>query len=108
MGTGAGQGFRHGDSGSAARFFYCPKASKRDRGDGNEHPTVKPTDLMRYLCRLVTPPGGIVLDPFCGSGSTGKAAVAEGFSFVGIELSEEYVEIARRRVPSLAGLFAAA
>lgn len=84
--------------GSAARFYYCAKASKRDRGDGNNHPTVKPTDLMRYLCRLVTPPGGTVLDPFTGSGSTGKAAVLEGFSFIGIEREAEYVEIARARI----------
>lgn len=87
-----------GSSGSAARFFYCAKASKADRGDGNHHPTVKPTDLMRYLCRLVTPPGGVVLDPFMGSGSTGKAAVAEGFRFIGIEREAEYLEIARRRI----------
>ena len=64
----------------------------------NNHPTVKPTDLMRYLCRLVTPPGGIVLDPFMGSGSTGKAAIAEGFRFIGIEREAEYVEIARARI----------
>ena len=87
-----------GDSGSAARFFYCAKASKADRGDDNNHPTVKPTDLMRYLCRLVTPPGGIVLDPFAGSGSTGKAAALEGFRFIGIEREAEYVEIARARI----------
>ena len=116
-------------SGSAARFFYCAKASKRDRDEGlegfevkrggsetfspkqrdgngadrqpfhaNIHPTVKPTDLMRYLCRLVTPPGGVVLDPFMGSGSTGKAAMLEGFQFVGCELSPEYLEIARARI----------
>ena len=119
--------------GSAARFFYCAKASKRDRDEGlderpdaarrmfasggrtmkegewvetnsepqarkNSHPTVKPTDLMRYLCRLVTPPGGVVLDPFTGSGSTGKAAVLEGFRFIGIEREAEYVEIARARI----------
>lgn len=116
--------------GEAARFFYCPKASKADRDEGcegldefacgmmeddnydiktgsgnsrntrrrNHHPTVKPTDLMRYLCRLVTPPGGVVLDPFMGSGSTGKAAVLEGFRFIGIDLSAEYVEIARARI----------
>jgi len=119
--------------GDAARFFYCPKASKADRDEGcegmeekenasknygtkaanltrkdggenvvlprrNNHPTVKPTDLMRYLCRLVTPPGGIVLDPFTGSGSTGKAAVLEGFSFIGIEREAEYVEMARARI----------
>ena len=64
----------------------------------NIHSTVKPTDLMRYLCRLVTPPGGTVLDPFMGSGSTGKAATLEGFSFVGIELEQEYIDIARARI----------
>ena len=117
-------------AGSAARFFYCAKASKADREAGlreaglreaerhaysdfagtpehgpkenvrarNHHPTVKPTALMRYLCRLVTPPGGVVLDPFTGSGSTGKAAVMEGFDFVGIEREAEYVEIARARI----------
>jgi site-specific DNA-methyltransferase (adenine-specific) len=114
-----------GDSGSAARFFYCAKASKRDRDEGlegfalqaaggmegrrdgsigsvtmsrNVHPTVKPTDLMRYLCRLVTPPGGVVLDPFMGSGSTGKAAILEGFRFIGIEREADYVKIARARI----------
>lgn len=86
------------DSGSAARFFYCAKASKADRGADNVHPTVKPTELMRYLCRLVTPPGGVVLDPFMGSGSTGKAAVLEGFRFIGIEREVEYLEIARGRM----------
>ena len=89
---------RASDSGSAARFFYCPKASKRERGEGNIHPTVKPTELMRYLCRLVTPFGGVVLDPFMGSGSTGKAAALEGFRFIGIEREAEYLEIARQRV----------
>ena len=84
--------------GSAARFFYCAKASKKDRGEDNKHPTVKPTDLMRYLCRLVTPPDGIVLDPFMGSGSTGKAAMLEGFRFVGIELESESFEIASSRI----------
>lgn len=88
-------------SGSAARFFYCAKTSKKDRGDGNNHPTVKPTDLMRYLCRLVTPPGGTVLDPFMGSGSTGKAAVLEGFNFVGIDLDPAYVEIAKARIEAV-------
>lgn len=84
--------------GDAARFFYCAKASKRDRDEGNIHPTVKPTDLMRYLCRLVTPPGGVVLDPFMGSGSTGKAALREGFRFIGIERDPDYIEIARARI----------
>lgn len=87
-----------GDSGSASRFFYCAKASKADRGEGNTHPTVKPTDLMRYLCRLVTPPGGTVLDPFMGSGSTGKAAALEGFAFIGIEREAEYMAIAEARL----------
>jgi site-specific DNA-methyltransferase (adenine-specific) len=115
-----------GDKGSAARFFYCAKSSKRDRDEGleglplhdvyseaaatpmrdqreqakraNHHPTVKPTDLMRYLCRLVTPPNGVVLDPFMGSGSTGKAAMIEGFRFIGIERELEYVEIAKARI----------
>ena len=115
------------NGGSAARFFYCAKANKKDRNQGldgfeekrpdersvtgmgtfeekgvakqaNHHPTVKPTDLMRYLCRLVTPPNGTVLDPFLGSGSTGKAAVAEGFSFIGVEQSEEYLTIAKARI----------
>jgi site-specific DNA-methyltransferase (adenine-specific) len=88
----------YGDSGSAARFFYCAKASKADRDEGNNHPTVKPTALMRYLCRLVTPPGGTVLDPFMGSGSTGKAAMLEGFKFIGIERDPEYVKIAEARI----------
>jgi len=119
----------------AARFFYCAKASKRDRDEGcegleevksgmsngaqihgegydkgqgiglnrvikrkNTHPTVKPTSLMQYLCRLVTPPKGIILDPFMGSGSTGKSATLEGFNFVGIEIDEEYLKIARARI----------
>lgn len=108
-GGGAGMGFHggdgeasiergYGDTGSAARFFYCAKASKKDRGEGNAHPTVKPTDLMAYLCRLVTPPGGVVLDPFMGSGSTGKAAMLEWLQFIGIERDPGYFEIARSRI----------
>jgi DNA modification methylase/transcriptional regulator with XRE-family HTH domain len=93
----------YGDSGSAARFFYCAKTSKKDRGDDNKHPTVKPTDLMRYLCRLVTPPGGLILDPFMGSGSTGKAAMLEGFRFIGIEQEAEYLEIAEARIAHVVG-----
>lgn len=85
----------------AARFFYCAKASKTDRGAENAHPTVKPTDLMRYLCRLVTPPGGVVLDPFMGSGSTGKAARLEGFQFIGIEREAEYLAIAKARIQAV-------
>lgn len=119
----------YGDSGSAARFFYCAKASKRDRDEGlsdfvekeegikntngrgfsesdpmkkilqrNNHPTVKNVELMRYLCKLITPLNGTVLDPFMGSGSTGKGAILEGFSFIGIELDKEYLEIAQARI----------
>ncbi len=91
-------GLDHGDSGSAARFFYCAKTSRRERGDGNTHPTVKPQALMRYLVRLVTPPGGLVLDPFLGSGSTALAAIAEGFRVLGIEQDVGYLRIARRRL----------
>lgn len=80
-----------------ARYFYCAKASKKDRGEGNNHPTVKPTELMRYLCRLVTPPGGLVLDPFAGSGSTGKASKQEGFQFLGYELEPDYCLLANAR-----------
>lgn len=124
----------YGDNGSAARFFYCAKASRTDRDEGcdhlpartgaeaverdddtaglqspragagrtadtvrNFHPTVKPTDLMRYLARLVTPPDGLVLDPFMGSGSTGKGALLEGFRFVGIDLDPAHVAIAEAR-----------
>lgn len=98
----------HNDAGgSAGRFFYTSKASNKDRNEGlinseNNHPTVKPTDLMRYLCRLVTPPGGIVLDPFMGSGTTGKGALLEGFNFIGIELDPHYCEIAEQRLKSVA------
>jgi len=83
--------------GGASRFFYVAKASKSERGEGNAHPTVKPIKLMRYLCRLITPPGGTVLDPFTGSGSTGVGAAAEGFDFIGIEREAEYVAIASAR-----------
>ena len=123
---------RGAESGSAARFFYCAKASRSEREAGceglemkynvgtmsgdadgslltgsgnprdtsarNHHPTVKPIALMRYLCRLVTPPGGIVLDPFTGSGTTGCAAMLEGFRFIGMEQSPEYAEIATKRI----------
>ena len=85
----------------SSRFFYCAKASKKDRNEGlekNNHPTVKPTDLMRYLIRLVTPKNGIVLDCFMGSGSTGKACAYEGFNFVGIDLDKDYCEIAKARI----------
>ncbi len=86
-----------GDEGSAARFFYTAKADAEDRM-GSRHPTVKPIDLMRWLARLVTPPGGLVLDPFAGSGTTGVAAIAEGMRAVLIEREAEYVADIRRRV----------
>jgi len=92
----------YNDKGSAARFFYCAKASKKDRDENNHHPTVKPTALMRYLCKLITPPDGTVLDPYMGSGSTGKAAILEGFSFVGCELDEDYFKIAQSRIEGVA------
>jgi DNA modification methylase len=126
----AGPVYDDGLNTSAARFFYCAKASKRDRNEGldgfeakrdhdgrkdggvggdnprnrtnnaklNHHPTVKPTTLMQYLVRLVTPPNGIVLDPFMGSGSTGKACAYEDFDFIGIDQSAEYVAIAQARI----------
>lgn len=91
-----------GDSGGASRFFYVAKSSRSERTAkgkiDNRHPTVKPIRLMRYLCRLVTPPGGIVLDPFCGSGSTCIAAIRERFHYVGIEQEVEIAEIARKRL----------
>jgi len=91
--------------GGASRFFYQAKASKSERSAGltqneNFHPTVKPVDLMRYLCRLITPPNGTVLDPFMGSGSTGIGAILEGFDFIGIEMDEEYLKIAETRIKS--------
>jgi len=86
----------------SSRFFYCAKASKQEKHLGldelNIHPTVKPVDLMKYLCRLITPPNGIVLDPFMGSGTTGIAATQEGFNFIGIEMNDEYIQIANHRI----------
>ena len=88
---------RDAGSGTAARFFYSAKASKADRM-GFKHPTVKPVKLMRWLCRLVTPPGGVVLDPFAGTGTTGQAACNEGFGAVLIEREYEYVVNIRQRL----------
>jgi site-specific DNA-methyltransferase (adenine-specific) len=88
----------HDDNGgSAARFFYTAKATRAER-QGVTHPTVKPLDLMAYLCRLVTPPGGTVLDPFMGSGTTIKAALSEGFNAIGIERDPAYFEMAQHRM----------
>lgn len=89
------------DKGGASRFFYCAKAQKKEKNlglDKNNHPTVKPVNLMRYLCRLITPPNGTVLDPFMGSGTTGIGAMLEGFDFIGIEMEEEYLKIAEARI----------
>jgi hypothetical protein len=95
-------GAEYADSGGASRFFYCAKSSSKERNAGleekNGHPTVKPIALMRWLVRLVTPPGGIVLDPFTGSGTTGLACHFEGLRFLGIEQDAEYAEIARARL----------
>jgi site-specific DNA-methyltransferase (adenine-specific) len=87
----------HDDSGSAARFFYCAKASRAERA-GSKHPTVKPQKLMRHLVRLIVPPGGSVLDCFAGSGSTGQAALAEGMRPVLIERERRYVRDIERRL----------
>ena len=89
-----------GDTGGASRFFYTAKASSGERhyAGKNSHPTVKPVDLMRWLCRLVTPPGGLIVDPFMGSGSTGVAAMSEGFRFLGIEQDAQWCDVARSRI----------
>ena len=92
------QDMSYNDSGSAARFFYCPKASKKEKGKENVHPTVKPIELMKYLVKLVAPKGALVLDPFMGSGTTGVAAVEIGRRFIGIEKEPEYFKIAEDRI----------
>ena len=84
--------------GSAARFFYCAKASKSEKGKDNPHPTVKPLELMKYLIKMVAPKGALVLDPFMGSGSTGVAAVQIGRNFLGVEKEEEYFNYAKKRI----------
>ena len=89
------------DKGSASRYFYCPKVSKKERGENNKHPTVKPQELMKYLIRMVTPKGGTVLDPFMGSGSTGMAAKDLEFNFIGIEMDEEYFKICQERIEEI-------
>lgn len=126
--TGKPAGMEYGDNGSASRFFYCAKASKKERNIGLEelekknvshdgrkaysesphqrheniqancHPTVKPIKLMKYLCKLITPKNGIILDPFMGSGTTGIAAILENFDFIGIEKEKEYYYIAEKRI----------
>ena len=88
----------YSDKGGASRFFYCPKTSKKEKGDENNHPTVKPLKLMEYLIKLVTPKGGVVMDCFMGSGSTGVAARNLGFKFIGIEREQEYMDIAKQRI----------
>jgi len=96
--TGLPAGVEYGDKGSAARFFYCAKASKAERGNKNNHPTVKPIKLMEYLVRLVTPKEGIVLEPFAGSGTTLIACKQQGFNYIGIEREQEYCDIAEARL----------
>ncbi len=92
----------YGDSGGASRFFYCSKASKKERGLGNDHPTVKPLDLMKYLLTLAsTPTGGVILDPFAGSGTTLMAAEQLGRPCIGVELDAHHCEIAAARLNSL-------
>lgn len=97
---GAGGDRGHTDSGGASRFFYVPKAGSNERPRDGEvaHPTVKPLELMRYLVKLVTPPGGTVLEPFAGSGTTLEACVVEGFQVIGIELTEDYLPLITQRI----------
>ena len=96
---------QHGDTGGASRFFYCAKASKKEKTLNktieNKHPTVKSLKLMKYLINLVTPPGGVVLDPFMGSGTTGQAALEGNFGFVGVELEADSFEICKNRCSSI-------
>ena len=100
-----GTGVRSGDEGGASRFFYCAKASKKEKTLNktieNKHPTVKSLKLMKYLINLVTPPGGVVLDPFMGSGTTGQAALEDDFGFVGVELEADSFEICKNRCSSI-------
>jgi site-specific DNA-methyltransferase (adenine-specific) len=86
------------NEGGASRFFYCAKASKKERGEGNNHPTAKPVSLIKYLVTLVTPPDGVCLDPFMGSGTTGVACINTNRNFIGIELDDKYFEIAKQRI----------
>jgi DNA modification methylase len=89
------------NSGGASRFFYCAKASKKERGEGNNHPTVKPISLIKYLITLVTPPNGISLDPFEGSGTHAKVCKELGFNYLGFEIESAYCEISDRRVNNI-------
>jgi site-specific DNA-methyltransferase (adenine-specific) len=90
----------YGGAGGASRFFYVAKAdaSERPRVNGTAHPTVKPLDLMRWLVRLVTPPGGTVLEPFAGSGTTVEACIVEGFQCIAIEREADYLPLIRQRI----------
>ena len=88
----------YNDSGGASRFFYCAKASKKERGEGNNHPTVKPVKLIEYLITLITPPNGIVLDPFLGSGTTAIACINTNRNYIGFELDKQYYDIAKNRI----------
>jgi DNA modification methylase len=88
----------YNDSGGASRFFYCAKATKKERGEGNNHPTVKPVSLIKYLVTLVTPPDGVCLDPFMGSGTTAIACINTNRFFIGFELDKDYCDIANKRI----------
>ena len=88
----------HFDDPEHQKYFYAPRATREERGEYNDHPTPKPINLMRYLCRIYSPKSGTVLDPFCGSGTTGIGALQEGMNFLGINVSEHYCDIARRRI----------
>ena len=88
----------HFDDSDHQKYFYAPRATRKERGEYNDHPTPKPIALMRYLCRVYAPSGGLVLDPFMGSGSTGIGSLQEGCQFVGIDMTQHYVDIAERRI----------
>jgi site-specific DNA-methyltransferase (adenine-specific) len=88
----------HFDEPDHQKYFYAPRATRKERGEYNDHPTPKPIALMRYLCRVYAPKGGLVLDPFLGSGSTAIGALQEGINFVGIDLDQHYCDIAERRI----------
>lgn len=91
------------NEGGASRFFYCAKASKKERGEGNNHPTVKPISLIKYLITLVTPPNGICLDPFEGSGTHALACQELGFKYIGFEMNEDYMQIIESRLDKQQG-----
>ena len=88
----------HFDELEHQKYFYAPRATRKERGEYNDHPTPKPINLMRYLCRVYAPKHGLIMDPFMGSGSTGIAALQEGKDFIGIDMDQHYVDISQRRI----------